>query len=262
MVLVHPVVEVGRWPSWQGRQVVGLALPARWVRPPDQAVVLLAWQAAQSPLADTTPWSKVSPAGITHGNGQDCVACHAGPGTGGAWGATQSFTGGHYSHPPAPVASTSCIACHMSQRPDLVIGAAQAAAALDGFDHEVLATGDCLGCHQATVAAGSYTRYYGPGGVLPGGDWKGAQGYPGDLLVSAPNQFVTVTEISLVRATPGGLVTGMSSISEPLTGLSTPTSNNLPIASSSSSPSGMPCSLRNRIKCSRGMRRSWEPGMR
>jgi len=171
-----------------------------------------------------------NPAGITHGNGQDCVACHAGPGTGGAWGATQSFTGGHYSHPPAPVASTSCIACHMSQRPDLVIGAAQAAAALDGFDHEVLATGDCLGCHQATVAAGSYTKYYGPGGVLPGGDWKGGQGYPGDLLVSAPNQFVTVTEISLVRATPGGLVTGMSSISDTLYNAMLHTSAHVPAA--------------------------------
>src|SRR5262249_27747003 len=32
--------------------------------------------------------------------------------------------------------------------------------------------------------------------------------------------------------------------------------------SSCSSPKGMPCSLRNRMRCSRGIRRSWLPGMR
>ena len=37
-----------------------MALPARWKRPPVQAVAAPAWQAAQSPVA--AAWSKVSPA--------------------------------------------------------------------------------------------------------------------------------------------------------------------------------------------------------
>jgi hypothetical protein len=155
-------------------------------------------------------------AGVTHGDGQDCAACHAGPGTGGAWGGRQSFVGGRFAHGPASVASSTCIACHMSQRPDLVLGPAQAAALLGGFDHAVTGTGDCIGCHQATTRAGTYVNYFGPGGVLPGGDWKGAAGYPGNTLVAAPGQFVTVTEISLVRAPAGGPVTGTTSIQETL----------------------------------------------
>ena len=161
-------------------------------------------------------------AGITHGDGQDCATCHTGPGTGGAWGGVQSFTGGHFAHGAATVATSTCIACHMSQRPDLVMGEAQAAAVLKdplgrSFDHVLVATGDCIGCHQSTVAAGNYLKYFNSvTGTLPGGDWNGGQGYPGNQLVSAPNRFVTVTEISLTRATPGGLVTGMTSIQDTL----------------------------------------------
>jgi hypothetical protein len=167
---------------------------------------------------------------ITHGDGQDCAGCHTGPGTGGAWGGTQSFVGGRFTHGPGTVATGTCIACHMSQRPDLVMGAGTAAAALGGFDHSTLATGDCLGCHQATVATGSYVNYYGPGGVFPGGDWKGAGTYPGDQLVSAPNQFVTVTELTLVRPVAGGLVTGVTSISDTLYNAMLHTSAQIPAA--------------------------------
>jgi hypothetical protein len=132
----------------------------------------------------------------------------------------------------------------MSQRPDLVLGAGPAAAALNGFDHSVLATGDCLGCHRATVAAGSYVRYYGAGGAFPGGDWKGGQGYPGDLLVSAPNQFVTVTELTLVRPSPGGLVTGFTTISDTLYNAMLHTSAQIPAAVSpgpASAPDSTTC---------------------
>jgi hypothetical protein len=184
-------------------------------------------------------------AGITHGEGQDCALCHTGPGTGGAWGgAQQSFVGGHFAHGPSTISGSTCIACHMSQRPDLVLGAAQAATKLAGFDHAVAATGDCIGCHQATATAGTYVNYYGPGGVFPGGDWKGAKGYPGDQLVSAPNRFVTVTEISLVRATAGGLVTGTTSSQTTLYNAILHTSAQIPAAVSpgpASAPDSTTC---------------------
>src|SRR6266478_247416 len=57
----------------------------------------------------------------THGAGQDCVTCHAGAGTG-AWGSTQNWVGGSFGHEASSIAGTTCIACHSSQRPDLVLG--------------------------------------------------------------------------------------------------------------------------------------------
>ncbi len=180
-------------------------------------------------------------AGITHGDGQDCATCHAGPGAGGTWGGRQSFVGGAFTHGPATVASATCIACHMSQRPDLAVagGAAHVASLLPGqFDHSVQ-PGDCIGCHQATVAAGSYASYFGPGGAFPGGDWKGGAAYPGATLVSAPLQFVTVTEISLVRAAAGGLVTGMTSVQDTLYNAMLHTSARVPVEVSPG-PAGAP----------------------
>jgi hypothetical protein len=160
-------------------------------------------------------------AGITHGDGQDCAVCHKGPGTHGAtpgaWGVSQTFEGGRFAHGPGTVATSTCIACHMSQRPDLFVAAATYQAWLTNdptsLDHSAN-PGDCIGCHQATVARGSYVSYYGAGGAFPGGDWRGGKVYPGNMLVSAPNRFVTVTETSLIRATPGGLVTGTSTIQD------------------------------------------------
>ena len=178
-------------------------------------------------------------AAITHGDGQDCAGCHAGPGAGGAWGGTQQFVGGHFTHGAATASAATCIACHMSQRPDLVLGAIPAATALGGFDHSVGGTGDCIGCHRATVTAGTYANYHGPGGAFPGGDWKGAQGYPGDKLVAAPNQFATITELSLVRASAQGLVTGMTSIQETLYNAMLHTSPQVP-AALSPGPAGAP----------------------
>jgi cytochrome c551/c552 len=93
------------------------------------------------------------------------------------------------------------VACHVSQRPATVIS---------GFDHSLNGTGDCIGCHQATVASGKYLKYL----PLPGGDWQGGVGYPGSTPVGSPNQFITVTEASLSRT--GSLVTGSTSISATL----------------------------------------------
>jgi hypothetical protein len=149
-------------------------------------------------------------AGITHGAGDDCAGCHAGPGTGGSWGGAQRWTGGYFTHGPGTASETSCIACHMSQRPDLVLGATIATARL-GFDHASSGTGDCIGCHEATVVAGSYSRYFGAVASANSTDWAGGKFYPGSQPISAPNQFVTLTELTLVRPSPGGLVTGMTS---------------------------------------------------
>lgn len=149
-------------------------------------------------------------AGITHGDGLDCATCHAGPGTG-AWGGTQNWVGGQFSHAAGTVASSTCVACHMSQRPDLQPGAtAASAAALLGFDHFTNGSGDCFGCHQATVAAGRYVHYVDPAtGKLPNGDWKGGYYYPGATLASAADQLVSLSQITLVRS--GALITGMTS---------------------------------------------------
>ena len=57
MVLTQPVLETGRSPSWQGKQVAGLALPGGWNLPCDHDVHCVAvaeeftWQEAQSPRA-------------------------------------------------------------------------------------------------------------------------------------------------------------------------------------------------------------------
>jgi len=151
----------------------------------------------------------------THGNGQDCVTCHAGPGTSGAWGGLQSWVGGRFTHGPGSLSASTCIVCHATQRPDLQPGTTAAAmAALLGFDHALSGTGDCFGCHQATVTAGTYARYTNRAtGMLPNGDWMGGQSYPGSSVVTAPTQLITVTETTLHRSSPNNLVRSMTSIS-------------------------------------------------
>jgi len=143
--------------------------------------------------------------GITHGDGQDCATCHRGPGTG-VWGSTQNWAGGYFTHSAAAISGTTCVACHVSQRPTTVITPPGGTP----FDHSANGIGDCIGCHQATVAAGRYVSYL----PLPGGDWKGGVGYPGSTPVGSPNQFITVTEVNLNRT--GSLVSSSSSISATL----------------------------------------------
>ncbi|HET6438636.1 MAG TPA: cytochrome c3 family protein [Anaeromyxobacter sp.] len=167
--------------------------------------------------------------GVTHGDGQDCAVCHGGPGTG-AWGGTQNWQGGHFPHGGGTVAATTCIVCHMSQRPDLQPGTTAAAmATLLGFDHSLNGTGDCFGCHQATVAAGRYLNYENPStGALPGGDWAGGQGYPGATLVSDPAAAVTLTELDLTWS--GTWVTGFTSVTATLYGAMSHVSSAIPAA--------------------------------
>ena len=134
-----------------------------------------------------------NPDGVTHGDGQDCALCHAGPGSG-AWGGTQDWQRGHFTHGPATLSGTTCIACHTSQRPTMIVS---------NFDHGANGQGDCSGCHQPTVQRGSYA-------VLT--DWMGGSPYPGSTLIGTPSQSITETEITLHRSGANQLVTGMTSI--------------------------------------------------
>jgi hypothetical protein len=179
--------------------------------------------------------------GVTHGDGQDCATCHTGPGTG-AWGGTQNWVGGTFVHGPSTPSASTCVACHASQRPDLVLGASQANTAL-GFDHSTNGAGDCFGCHGATVAAGSYAHYDSPStGTLPGGDWKGGQQYPGSTITSSTDQLVTLSTLTLSRS--GALVTGITSSSQTLYNGMLHTSTVLPAALNAgptSSPDSTKC---------------------
>jgi hypothetical protein len=136
--------------------------------------------------------------GETHGADQDCVVCHAGPGTG-LWGTNQNWRGGQFSHGATTTARVTCVTCHTTQRPDLLSPAVDA-----GYDHASSGTGDCFGCHQATVSRGTYTALL----PIPGGDWRGGQSYPGAMLISTPNQSVHIASTTLTRA--GAMVTGMT----------------------------------------------------
>ncbi len=133
---------------------------------------------------------------VKHGANQDCVICHT---------RTQDWTGGNFVHGPTTLSGTQCITCHTTQRPD-----SQAAAV--GFDHVQAGTGDCFGCHQATVMAGSYVNYNNPAtGTLPGGDWKDGVAYPGSFI-SSNDRFITVTETTLNRSGANNLVTSTTSV--------------------------------------------------
>jgi hypothetical protein len=172
------------------------------------------------------PFDYTGNTGASHGAGLDCVACHGGPGTG-TWGGTprQNWRSGHFTHGPGTASASSCIACHMSQRPDLTLGAAPASALL-GFDHALNGKGDCFGCHQATVAAGSYVSYLDTAAPVAGSsDWKGGVLYPGSTLISS-SKSILVTELILARA--GGLVTGASAVSATLYDAMLHTSSEVP----------------------------------
>ncbi len=176
--------------------------------------------------------------GTTHGDGQDCALCHSGPGTGGSWGGTHTWTGGTFTHGPSTISGTTCAACHQTQRPDRLMGQAAASTAL-GFDHAVSGTGDCIGCHSATVTAGRYVALYNASGTLPGGDWKGAAGYPGSALVFSPAQSVTVSTVTLARS-GAGLVTGQTAGQASVPNAMLHTSAAVPSAVSPGAPGAAP----------------------
>jgi hypothetical protein len=149
--------------------------------------------------------------GFRHGAAQDCAFCHAGPGTG-AWGMQPNWVGGHFAHETSPLVGATCIACHVSQRPDLQPGETPAtAAAKIAFDHAPVAALDCIGCHWATVAAETYVNYLNPAtGTLPGGDWKGGQSYPGSTPVGFPGEHIELVATTLTLSEANDMVTGVT----------------------------------------------------
>lgn len=167
--------------------------------------------------------------GVQHGNNEDCVVCHAGPGTGGSWGSsTQSWLGGTYTHGSTASSKNTCLPCHTTQRPALPTYPPTLLP--NSFDHTITGDGDCYGCHQATVKAGRYVDFLNPATMqLPGGDWKGGKAYPGDVLVASPGNFVNVTEIALLRG-QSRFITGMISSSATLNNAMLHTSAALPAA--------------------------------
>src|SRR5256885_2117871 len=145
----------------------------------------------------------------THGDGLDCASCHTGPGTG-AWGGTQNWVGGRFGHAASSIAGMTCIACHATQRPDLVLGEATAASLLPGnFDHAVKGASDCFSCHQATVAANAYVKYFNASGTLPGGDWAAGIGAP-DNVRDASQDVAVAAEIPAYAGTSMPRVTARS----------------------------------------------------
>lgn len=203
----HTTGAATQWTSWKSAKfhLAGGASPTTCLpcHTGERPTSTTAWTSA---TYKTSPFDYVTnAAGATHGNGQDCALCHGGPGTG-AWGSTQNWAGGRFTHGPTSEAQDTCIACHSTQRPDLQPGTTAAATATAiGFDHAVNGAGECLGCHQATVTAGSYVNYVNPATrALPGGDWKGGQGYPGSSFSSSTDQSILVTETILNRVTPAG----------------------------------------------------------
>ena len=177
--------------------------------------------------------------GVGHGADRDCVECHAGPGTRGAqaaaWGENQTWEGGVFDHAASPLTDTTCILCHSTQRADRVLANA---ATLLGFDHATAGTGDCIGCHQATVTANRYTRLFNAQGSFPGGDWQGGVEYPGSSLITAPNAFVRLTEVALVKT--GNRVTGTTSTTATLPNAMLHTSTTITNPELQAGPTGSP----------------------
>lgn len=219
----------GTYTDWtDGRfHVVGDATPASCLpcHQGERPTTTANWD---SPTFNRSPFDFVTnAAGVTHGDGQDCVQCHASSGTG-TWGINQNWQDGFFDHAPGTVADETCIACHSTQRADLV--RADSTALLNGFNHATQGSGDCLGCHQATVVAGAYFALFNAAGSFPGGDWQGGVSYPGDTLISSPTQSVTLTELQLIRSGPNNLVTSMAQIQATLPNAMLHTSSALPAA--------------------------------
>jgi hypothetical protein len=147
--------------------------------------------------------------GIPHGGALDCAICHAAANPG-ASGSPVSWLGGHYAHGTPSLADETCIACHVSQRPDLQPGTTAATAAAQiGFDHAPHAGMDCIGCHSATVAAETYVSYLNPAtSTLPGGDWRGGQSFPGSQPVGFPGERIELETHTLDYSAAGDFVTG------------------------------------------------------
>ena len=238
----HATGGATQWSSWR----LGKLHPAGAAAP----ATCLPCHAAERPTTTSgwisttyksSPFDYVTNAvGTTHGDGQDCALCHGGPGTG-AWGGTQNWAAGHFAHGPQTVSRATCLACHSTQRPDLQSGTTAAAMATAlGFDHSLNGTGECFGCHQASVTSNTFANFNNPAtGKLPGGDWKGGQSYPGSSFTSSSDQFIQVTETALTRAAPAGQVTGTTTITETIYNGMLHVSSIIP-APLAAGPTGMP----------------------
>lgn len=156
--------------------------------------------------------------GVGHGADQDCAVCHTGPGTG-MWGQGQNWLNGSFSHGAQTLAATTCIACHSTQRPDLLTPMVN-----PGFDHALNGTGDCVGCHQASLTRGSFVNLL----PIPGGDWRGGTSYPGDSLIGTPATSVRLPSTTLTRN--GALVTSMTTTTVTLPNSFRHTSSAIPAA--------------------------------
>ena len=198
------MVLVGRRSVSQARQRHPAGLPCHEDEAPTSTAGWRSTTYAHSPFDYGT-----NSLGISHGGDQDCAICHTGPGTG-AWGNQPDWVGGELIHETAVLVDQTCIACHVSQRPDLQLGmTAETAAVQVGFDHAPSAALDCIACHRATVAAGAYVDYFNPAtSTLPGGDWQGGQSYPGSMPVGFPGEHIELQTTTLERSSVTGLVTG------------------------------------------------------
>jgi len=85
----------------------------------------------------------------------DCVNCYIEEGAGTP--PQTDWTGGKYSHNPAPA---SCATCHEITKPAGVVA---------GFDHSQAGLGDCKGCH-----------------LRPGVTWTGAAAIPTSVILTPP----------------------------------------------------------------------------
>jgi hypothetical protein len=155
--------------------------------------------------SSSPPFDYAGNALTTHGAAQDCAVCHA---------STTSFNPGSFDHGAMSLASTTCAACHTTQRPATVI-------VFDGgetFDHSTQGAGDCIGCHQASSAT--------PHMALS--DWDGGLRYPGATLISSTDQHLDgVVETTLKRGS-NGLINGTTSVTVTLFNAMLHTSGQIP----------------------------------
>jgi hypothetical protein len=206
----HNADNTTGWTSWAGGQfhTPGSSTPA----------TCLPCHGSEAPTS-TAGWRSTTYArspfdysgnslGISHGGGQDCAICHAGPGAG-AWGNQPNWVGGQFAHVTFSLADNTCIACHASQRPDLQPGAtAETAVAQVGFDHAPYSALDCMGCHSATVDADSYVNYFNPAtSALPGGDWQGGRSFPGSVPVGYPGEHLEFQTTTITLSSANDFVT-------------------------------------------------------
>ena len=198
----HAASAAPSWSSWkQGKyHLAGDATPA----------TCLPCHAGERPTS-TSSWSsstyKTSPfdygtnvAGSTHGDGQDCAQCHAGPGTG-AWGGTETWAGGHFNHGAGTPSATSCIVCHSTQRPICSRAAARRrpprrSGSTTRSTAPANASAATLRPRRPIATSTTPTRRR---ARLPGGDWKGGLSYPGSTFAGSDDQFINVTETTLKR---------------------------------------------------------------